>query len=320
MNKSVKKFGFVFPGQGSQKVGMGKDLYKQHKVAKYVFDEIDESLKFKLSKIIFSGPEAELTKTKNTQPALMAVSVALSKVLEHESKKKFSEISNVICGHSLGEYSALCAADVISIKDAAILLKTRGEAMQESVKSLSTKMVAILGLDLTEIENIISESNDSMICDIANDNCPGQIVLSGHCEKVNEIAQICLKSGARRVVPLNVSAPFHCNLMKPASEKMKEVLESVEFKELKLKFISNYDAVLQENTDMIKNLLVKQISSRVRWREIIEKIKLMNLFQITEIGSGKVLTGLNKRMNVEANLGNIETIEDIDNFLEIIYR
>ena len=312
----VNRIAFIFPGQGSQKVGMGKELYNQHKVARDVFDEIDNELNFNLSKVIFEGPESDLKKTENTQPALMALSVALSRVIEYESKEKFNKIAYVICGHSLGEYSALCASNIISIKNASKLLKIRGLAMQNAVSDLSTKMVAILGMDVEHVEEIISENSNNLVCEVANDNCPGQVVLSGHSEQVDLITEQCLNNGAKKSIQLNVSAPFHCKLMKSAADVMEQALKNIKFSDVKIKFISNYDAKIYEKLENIKELLVRQICSKVKWRESIDTIKNLNVENIYEIGSGKVLSGLNKRMNLPINTGNIEVMSDVDHFLK----
>ena len=310
------KIAFIFPGQGSQKVGMGKELYSQHRIARDVFDEIDSELNFNLSKVIFEGPESDLKKTENTQPALMALSVALCRVIEYESKEKFNKIAHVICGHSLGEYSALCASNILSLKNASKLLKIRGLAMQNAVSNLSTKMVAILGMDVEKVEEIISENPKNLVCEVANDNCPGQVVLSGHSKQVDLISDQCLKNGAKKSIKLNVSAPFHCKLMKSAADVMEQALKNIEFNKIEIKFVSNYDAKVYEKFDNIKELLVRQICSKVRWRESISTIKNLNVENIYEIGSGKVLSGLNKRMNFPINTGSIELMPDIDHFLE----
>ncbi len=306
----------VFPGQGSQVVGMGHDIYKNHHVARQVFDEIDDTLNFKLSKIIFEGPEHLLTFTPNTQPALMAVSLALVRVVEYEIKKKIFDFAEVILGHSLGEYSALCSLNAISLSDAATLLRLRGEAMQNSVEGIQTKMVAVIGLDLEQIENVIKNvnfSNDD-ICEIANDNCPGQVILSGTKNGVEMISELLKKNGARTVIDLKVSAPFHCKLMKNASLIIEEQLNVTKFNKLESKFISNVTADFETDTSIIKNLLIKQVCSRVKWRESIEK-SIENIRSIVEIGSGKILTGMNRRIDKSLNLDNISNHKDLESYL-----
>ena len=314
MKKKEKKIAFVFPGQGSQKVGMGKDLFKSHKIAREVFELIDEVLHRNLSKLIFSGNQQELTKTFNAQPALLAVSMALVRIIEYETKEKFFNIASIVCGHSLGEYSALCSIDTMSVEDGARLLEIRGNAMQSSVKNLETKMSAILKIDIDEVEKILDEHNDGMVCDIANDNCPGQIVISGEKKKVEFIANKCKGVGAK-VLDLNVSAPFHCSLMYSASMIMNKELENIKFFDIKTKFINNVEASFSTEKEKIKNLLVKQVTNRVRWRETIELISKNGINNIVEVGSGKVLSGLNKRMNLSIESENIEKLEDIDSFL-----
>ena len=308
----------VFPGQGSQILGMGQDLYKEHKVGKNVFDEVDESLNQKLSKIIFSGSESQLRLTSNTQPALMAVSLAIIRIIEFELKKKISDFVEIVLGHSLGEYSSLCSIGSITLRDASILLRKRGNAMQNSVKNINTKMSAVLGLEIDQVEEVLGsidfKKND--LCEIANDNCPGQIIISGTESGVNE-ASIKLKDiGARSIIDLNVSAPFHCSLMNQASIELKDSIESTNFMKLSTKFISNVSANFEDDPEKIKELLIKQVFCRVRWRESILKVKNFGINKIIEIGAGKVLSGINKRMRLDISLENVSNLEEIDKFME----
>ena len=307
----------VFPGQGSQTVGMGHQIYKNHKIAKEVFEEVDDTLNFKLSKLIFEGPIEELTLTKNAQPSLMAVSLAIVKVMEEETNKKISKFSEIIIGHSLGEYTALCSLNSINLKDTTSLLRTRGESMQNCVKNIETSMVAVIGLEITKIENIIKENDlpDGEVCEIANDNCPGQVILSGTKNGVQKITNLLRDSGARSLIDLKVSAPFHCSLMKDASLQMEQSLKSINLKNAESKFISNVTAEFETDPDKIKDLLVQQVSKRVRWRESIMKATKNNN-NIIEVGSGKVLTGMNKRINKNLITSNISDSDGINNFLK----
>ena len=307
----------VFPGQGSQTVGMGHQIYKNHKIAKEIFEEVDDTLNFKLSKLIFEGPIEELTLTKNAQPSLMAVSLAIVKVMEEETNKKISKFSEIIIGHSLGEYTALCSLNSINLKDTTSLLRTRGESMQNCVKNIETSMVAVIGLEITKIENIIKENDlpDGEVCEIANDNCPGQVILSGTKNGVQKITNLLRDSGARSLIDLKVSAPFHCSLMKDASLQMEQSLKSINLKNAESKFISNVTAEFETDPDKIKDLLVQQVSKRVRWRESIMKATKNNN-NIIEVGSGKVLTGMNKRINKNLITSNISDSDGINNFLK----
>ena len=314
----MNNFNLIFPGQGSQTVGMGLDLYKNHKIARDVFDEVDEALNFRLSKIIFEGPDESLKLTVNTQPAIMATSLAVVKVLEDELKKDISSFSEVVLGHSLGEYSALCSINSISISETAKILQLRGKAMQESVGGIETKMVAVIGLDIvnleTELRKFTLKKNE--VCEIANDNCPGQIILSGTKNSIEEFSIILKKIGARSVIDLNVSAPFHCSLMNDASKIMKNVLEVTDLKNLNTKFISNVNAKFENDTNKIKSLLIDQISSRVRWRESILLAENTGPKVFVEVGNGKVLSGMNKRISKNISSQNLADMKGIGQFID----
>ena len=311
----MNNFNLIFPGQGSQTVGMGLDLYKNHKIARDVFDEVDEALNFRLSKIIFEGPDESLKLTVNTQPAIMATSLAVVKVLEDELKKDISSFSEVVLGHSLGEYSALCSINSISISETAKILQLRGKAMQESVGGIETKMVAVIGLDIVNLETELRKFtlNKNEVCEIANDNCPGQIILSGTKNAIEEFSTILKKIGARSVIDLNVSAPFHCSLMNKATNIMKEEITKLKFKKGKNVLISNITADEIFNEDELKDLLVKQIENRVRWRESVINIKKKKINHFIEIGPGKVLSSLVKRINKDVMVNTINNEEDMKN-------
>lgn len=289
------KSALLFPGQGSQAIGMGKDLAENYSASKQVFDMVDEALEEKLSDLIWQGDIEELTLTRNVQPALMAASVAAYRALLAEG---FSLTSIAyMAGHSLGEYSALCAAGAISLEDTARLLRLRGEAMQEAVKIGEGKMAAILGLEINVVKEIAELASESGICDIANDNDPKQIVVSGSIESVNRAMEIATDKGARRVVELTVSAPFHCQLMNPAAERMKEALEITKIRNPSVPIIANVTAEPVINSDDIRNNLVKQVTATVRWHESIKHLSQKQISNAFELGSGNVLTGLVRRID-----------------------
>ena len=282
---------FVFPGQGSQYVGMGLDLSESFTEAKHVFEEIDDTLEQNLSRIMFEGPEEELILTENTQPALMAVSIAIIKIL----KKRGFEMSGVLAGHSLGEYTALTASNSFSIKDAALTLKVRGKAMQNSVDKNKGSMAAILGLNIDQIIEIISKNKLQDNIFIANDNADGQVVLSGLREYIESSLEIFRENGARKVMQLAVSAPFHCPLMRPAQEIMEKSLSSIKLETPSVPVISNVTVDFSSSEDQIKNNLVNQVTEMVRWRETMIKFIDLGVEEFYEIGSGSVLTNLAKR-------------------------
>jgi len=309
---------FVFPGQGSQFVGMGKDLYGNFSVAKEVFQEVDDVLEQNLSKVIFNGEESELNLTENTQPALMAVSMAVVRIIEDSKPDIFSTDSvKFIAGHSLGEYSALTAGGSFSLSDCAKLLKIRGTSMQEAVPVGIGSMAAIIGLDMEILEEITkATSDDKYQVSLANDNSFGQIVISGHKEAVEKAMKIAKEKGAKRALPLIVSAPFHCSLMQPAAKKMQEALSNVEIRKPIVPLIANITAGEVIEPAKIQEFLVKQVTGRVRWRESVIYMKSQGVTKLIELGAGKVLSGLARRIDKEIETQSVGNPADIENFLK----
>ena len=299
----------LFPGQGSQVVGMGSELFQKFDLVKNIFKKADETLNFPISKIILDGPESELQLTENAQPAIMLVSYSIFKVLEEKFKIDVSKF-NFFAGHSLGEYSALVCSKSLDFNDALYLLKERGKAMQEAVPIGKGSMIAILGSNAEDIRKLISLNNNGT-CEIANDNAIGQIIVSGNKDSVNSLKEI-LKKKKIKCIPLNVSAPFHCSLMNSAAEKMKEKINNVKFNKPKVKIISNVIARPEENPEKIKELLIKQICSTVRWRESLNYMSGEGVENFFEVGPGKALTGMVKRSINRANCFSINTIADIN--------
>lgn len=286
---------FTFPGQGSQAVGMGKALADAHPTAARVFAEVDEALGQSLSKLMWEGPEAELTLTENAQPALMAVSLAAMRVLE-EKGVSVGRDAAFVAGHSLGEYSALAAAGSLSIADAARLLKIRGRAMQAAVPVGEGAMAALLGLDFATATEVAAEAAQGAVCQAANDNADGQVVVSGTKAAVERAVEIAKGRGAKRAMLLNVSAPFHCALMQPAADAMAEALAKVELRRPVVPVVSNVLATAISDPAEITRRLVEQVTGTVRWRESVQYLAAHGVTRLYEIGSGKVLTGLVKRI------------------------
>jgi len=306
---------FVFPGQGSQEVGMGLALSKAFPAAKLVFEEVDDALEKRLSRIMFEGPIEGLTLTENTQPALMAHSMAVIRVLELEGGIKVSEVASFVAGHSLGEYSALAAAGAIPLGETARLLQTRGEAMQAAVPVGKGAMAAILGLTLEEVEAVAADAAEDQVCDVANDNSDGQVVVSGDTDAVERAVEIAKERGAKKAMMLTVSAPFHCSLLDPAADIMTYALASANITTPNPPVVANVTAKPVSDPDDIRNLLVEQVTSRVRWRECVLAMRDHGVDELCEVGAGKVLTGLNRRIDRELTGRTIGTPEDIEKFL-----
>ena len=294
---------FLFPGQGAQAIGMGKDLAENFLVSKNVFEEVNDALGQDLSGLIWNGDIETLTLTENAQPALMATSIAAIKALEAEGIK-FDQAS-YIAGHSLGEYSALCAAGSLSLTDTAKLLRIRGKAMQDAVPFGLGAMAAILGLDFETVSQITNLSSDDQICQAANDNDPGQVVISGHKNAVDQTIELAKDAGAKRAVLLPVSAPFHCSLMQPAADIMAKALNDIKLEDPIVPLVANVRANEQNNGDMIKDLLIEQVTGSVRWRESIEFMISKGVSEVFEIGAGKALSGTVRRIDREISVNQV---------------
>lgn len=310
----MTKRAFIFPGQGSQAVGMGKALADSFAVARSVFEEVDAALDQKLSALMFDGPLEELTLTANAQPALMAVSIAALRVLETEAGVDLEKGAFCVAGHSLGEYSALAAAGASSVADTARLLRIRGNAMQAAVPAGVGAMAALIGLDFEAAVAAAADAAEGEVCQAANDNGGGQVVISGHKAAVERAMAIAQGRGAKRALLLPVSAPFHCSLMQPAAEAMAEALSNVALKAPKVPLVANVTASFVTDPKEIVDLLVLQVTGTVRWRESVQAMAAAGVTQFVEVGSGKVLTGLVKRIAEGATGVSVGTPADIDAF------
>jgi malonyl CoA-acyl carrier protein transacylase len=305
----------LFPGQGAQFIGMGKELYDAFSEAKEVFQEVDEALKKNLSKLIFSGEIEELTITYNAQPAIMAVSIAVLKVLEKQGKKSLKDYAQLVAGHSLGEYSALCAAQAFTLKDTANLLNTRGNAMNNAIPKGEGAMVALLGASIEQAEKLCDLVGEFGICEVANDNGVGQIVLSGSLAAIEKSIEMANQCGIKKAIKLNVSSAFHSKLIKSAEPIMEEALSKVNVKNPIVPIINNVTAKESSDINEIKKLLVSQVTGRVRWRESIELMYALGVKEYIEIGPGKVLTSIAKRMFDDIKIYSILTPNDVEEFL-----
>ena len=306
---------FVFPGQASQAVGMGREVAEAFAVAKEIFEEVDEALKQNLSRLMFKGPDDELALTENAQPAIMAVSLAVIRVLSEDGGIDLSQTAAFVAGHSLGEYSALAAVGCLSVTDTAALLKTRGRAMQEAVPLGEGAMAALMGLDLETARAIAEEAAGADVCTTANDNAPGQVVVSGTAAAIDRAVEIAKAKGAKRAIMLPVSAPFHCALMAPAADVMADALAEVSMAPLPVPLVANITAQPVTDPVEIRPLLVEQVTGMVRWRECGLTMKELGVDTMVEIGAGKVLSGLGRRIDADLSAMSVGTPETIEEFL-----
>jgi [acyl-carrier-protein] S-malonyltransferase len=311
---------FIFPGQGSQAVGMGLALSQSFAAARLVFEEVDEVLKQKLSKVMFEGPESDLTLTENAQPALMAVSIAALRVLEAEGGWRLADKASYVAGHSLGEYSALAAAGALNLSDAARLLKLRGQAMQKAVPVGEGAMAALLGPELEQVQKIAKQAAEDtkLVCGVANDNSPGQVVVSGAKAAVERAVAIAAEQGVKRSIMLPVSAPFHCALMKPAADAMEEALAKATIRQPAVPVVANVTAQPVSDAATIAKLLVQQVTATVRWRESILAMKALGVTKTYELGAGKVLAGLVKRIDKEIEASSVGAPADVETALKAL--
>ena len=309
----------LFPGQGSQVVGMGSEFYNNFEIVKKIFNQADEKLNYSISKLILEGPEDKLQLTKNTQPAILTVSYSIFRILKDEFGFDLKNFE-FFAGHSLGEYSALVCSNSLGFDDALYLLHERGKAMQEAVPLGEGSMIAVLGTKIEELQNLLKQIDTKKgICEIANDNAVGQVIVSGNKEKV-ELLQSFLKEKKIKSIPLKVSAPFHCSLMKPAAKIMEEKIQKTNFKDPSFNIVNNVTATPETNSNKIKKLLIDQIFSTVNWRESIINISKAGVKDFIEIGPGKALTGMVKRTIKEANCFSINNITDIKNLVNEFKR
>jgi len=303
----------VFPGQGSQKIGMGKDLSDNFVEAREVFEEVNESLNFDLTKIMWGDNEKDLSLTSNAQPALMACGIAAFRVLSKLTGKKLPDLANFVCGHSLGEYTAMTVAEVFSLQECSKLLRLRGDAMQKAVPVGKGAMAAFIGTDIKTVEKILEKVQSYGICDIANDNSDVQVVISGDLDAVENAISLSKEYGIKRAIVLPVSAPFHCRLMQPAQSIMQEALYNLGFQKPLVPIVSNINAKSETDPIKLRENLINQVTGTVKWRETMLLANELGVQKITELGSGKVLTGIAKRMIENVNTLNIENSADLEN-------
>ncbi|MDE3114002.1 MAG: ACP S-malonyltransferase [Pseudomonadota bacterium] len=316
---------FIFPGQGSQAVGMGKALAEAFAAARQTFEEVDEALSQKLSKLMWEGPESDLVLTENAQPAIMAASLAVVRVLQQEAGLDLAKYARLVAGHSLGEYSALAAAGAFTLADTARLLKIRGQAMQAAVPVGVGAMSALLGAEIAMAEEAAREAvaaaephEQNPVCVVANDNAPGQVVISGTAAAVARAGDLAKAKGAKRAMALAVSAPFHCSLMQPAAERMAAALAEVTIRPPAVPVLANVTAAEASEPETIRRLLVQQVTARVRWRESVLALRGLGVDCTVEFGGGKVLTGMVKRIDKELQTLTLDTPADIEAFAKTL--
>lgn len=309
---------FIFPGQGSQFVGMGKALADAFAPAREVFQEVDDALSQRLSRLMWEGPESELTLTENTQPAVMTASLALFRVLEKAGGLDLGKHARLVAGHSAGEYAALCAAAAFTLSDAARLLRIRGRAMQDAAPVGAGAMTALLGIEMNLVEEACKEASVVGIVVVANDNAPGQIVISGATRAVEKAAEIAKTKGAKRAIPLAVSTPNHSPLLEPAAETMREALERITIRPTAVPLISNVTAAAVADPDSIRRLLVQQLTARVRWRESVAGFRNLGAAMTVEVGGNKVLTGMVKRIDRDLEPATLDSPADIEAFAKTL--
>ncbi len=303
---------FVFPGQGSQYAGMGRDVAEKYPAARRVFDDIDAALGFSISTLCFEGPDDQLKLTENTQPAILAVSSALHAVLEEQGATR----RDLVAGHSLGEYSAIVSVGGLTPAEAATIVRARGRFMQEAVPVGTGGMAALIGPTVEDVRAICEEAADGEVVAVANINAPGQIVIAGTKSAIERAIDVAKKRGVRRALPLPVSAPFHCDLMKPAADRLEPLLDAANFKDLWVSLVSNVDASPIGTATAVRNALLRQVASPVRWVESVQKMVAMGVKRIVEVGPGNVLTGLVKRIDPSVELINVSDVPTLEAFLE----
>jgi [acyl-carrier-protein] S-malonyltransferase len=311
---------FIFPGQGSQAVGMGRTLAEAFGAARETFQEVDDALNQKLSRLMWEGPESDLVLTENAQPAIMAASIAIIRIMQREGGLDLARHARLVAGHSLGEYTALCAAGAFALADAARLLKARGLAMQSAVPVGEGGMSALLGAEIGQAEDLAKECAAATggVCVVANDNAPGQVVISGSKAAIDKAPEIAKLKGIKRAMALNVSAPFHCPLMQPAADKMREALAAVTIRPLAVPVVSNVTATETLEPETIRRLLVEQITGRVRWRESVLAFRTLGVETTVEAGGAKVLTGMVKRIDKELQTVTLDTPSDVETFMKTL--